>query len=221
MKQNRWTKKFLVVLALMAAVGGTGMARADDTINFSQFGANGTVLGSPITGLTTNGVGVTLTSPNGSFTVLQEGNDWNGIFPLTAPILFDGDVSGDYGPGTVELSFASPISGLTLAGQADDYGAYTETAVAYSGTTVVDTASASSFNWIDDSNPAHQGIVPFLTVSGVDITSVDFSVTNDSIGLALYGGAGVTPPVPEPGSLLLLGTGLVGLTGALRRKLAR
>jgi hypothetical protein len=185
-----------------------------DTVNFSQFGANGTTVSSPLTGTTTDGVGVTITSPTGSFQVLQEGTTWDGIFPLTAPILFDGE-----GSGAVVLTFASGISSLTLAGQANEYGAYTETAMAYSGTTLVDTASASSFNWIDDTNPAHQGIVPFLTVSGTDITSVDFSVTDDVVGLALYGGTGAVTATPEPSSLILLGTCLLGFAGTVRRKL--
>jgi hypothetical protein len=34
-----------------------------------------------------------------------------------------------------------------------------------------------------------------------------------------YGSTNTTPPVPEPSSLLLLGSGLVGLAGMVRRKI--
>jgi hypothetical protein len=45
---------------------GAGAAQAD-TIDFSQFGPPGTILTSPLTGVTTNGVSVTLRSPQQTF----------------------------------------------------------------------------------------------------------------------------------------------------------
>jgi hypothetical protein len=108
----------------------------------------------------------------------------------------------------VALAFGKPITSLTLAAQANFFGNYTETIQAYDGMTLIDTVTSPSiFNCAD---LTCEGTQAFLTVTGLDITNVVISTTNDGGGFALYGGAGAAP-VPLPGALPLFATGLGGL----------
>jgi len=198
--------RYLAVAALTAVFAGADAAQAD-TIDFSQFGPPGTILTSPLTGVTTNGVSVTLTSPQQTFETFVQApqvspgdGTWQGAFPAGAPLLWDGS-----GPAYVSLDFLNPITSLTLAAQ--PYlggGDYSEGLEAYSGDTQVDTALAFVFPCV---NLTCDHTVPLLTVSGANITHVEAETTNDGMGFVLFGGAGGAAVVPGP----IAGAGLPGL----------
>lgn len=76
-----------------------------------------------------------------------------------------------------------------------------------------------TFSSADDHDPKNTGWALFqLDQSDGPISSVSLAfdqVPGDGVGFTL----GYTNPVPEPGSLLLLGSGIVGLGGLLRHRI--
>ena len=209
--------KYLISVCVLTVAVGHANA---DTIDFSQFGPPATTLTSPLNGTTTGGVGVTLTSPNGSFQTFVEAphvtagdGTWEGTFPSGAPLLFDGN-----GSGAVTLMFATPIQSLTLAARpmlAEISWKQCKPSMLRIRCSIRKSPRLSS----TARNLTCEGTQAFLTLAGLNITRVTVSVTNDVFGLALYGGAGASP-VPLPGALPLFacGLGIISLLAKGRKR---
>ncbi len=111
--------------------------------------------------------------------------------------------------GTTQVSFALPVNGFSVS--ADDFdtlNGYTFTANAYNGTTLVGTVTASSL--------ADNGSSPAI-LAATSTTPITSLVISDAL---TAGGAGdgdfflanvQATPVPEPGSMALIATALLGL----------
>jgi hypothetical protein len=141
------------------------------------------------------------------------------LFSLTA--WTGGTLAGYLGTTVSGASPNNPIDAFLTTTKSFDAGATgyfvyvadlgTNTLLGASATVATPVLNDGSFVF-----PTGASIVGFLNEGNV--TAPDWIATAPSGQLSIQGGGGSPPPAPEPASMLLMGSGLLGLGGMLRRR---
>jgi PEP-CTERM motif len=218
------TKMMLMLLA-MFLVAAFSVAQADTIVlttapsgstivDWSQLGAPGTVLPHAFVALASNGDTATgkfnaPTSNKGE--LVQQGTDWNGNFAAGEFAVW----TTNHGPLTI--SFGNSYNAIGAFFQQNVFGAFTAQLQAFNGSTLLGTVTE---NGVSNSTVGTAIFIGALDKTGPNITKVVFSETagasktDFAIGTMSLG-------VPEPGTLVLVGSGLLGLAGFARRRISR
>jgi hypothetical protein len=177
------------------------LSSSDSTL--STFGTIGATASSPLS-YSVGGNTLTFTDA-GVFEFDQAGtNYFSTAFPDGTNVLYAAGFSGAGAP--ITLSFAKPITEFGFNAEEFNFGPYTMYLTAYEGATSLGTFSA------DGDDPGSLSFLGLRASGGTSITSITISDNNgNNIGLGPVTFGGTPTSVPEPGSLMMFGAGLIGL----------
>jgi PEP-CTERM motif len=230
----------LVVLAASFAMADTvnvvttssGFA-SNDLLDWGQLGVNNFLVANGSTATSSNGITTTITFGTGGTgeTLVQcsaPSCSWGGNFAPGENILSDLDSNTGGNSGDILLSFGTGIAGVGFQIEPNQAPVSVETFEAeievYISGVLADTfmEPGTEASHLENNSANFYGIED---LSGANITAIDVNTINCSVGNNCLGfginqlriADSTVTPTPEPGTLVLLGSGLLGLGLFIRR----